>query len=150
MREVSSRPSSSWIAARHLLSSSGESWIPIQPDIPYLATRSAERFASLRPLKYRGGCGFLDWLCAETAGLEIGELAVVLENVVGPDALHDLDGFPGTWACRRLNRCVALAAANSSGIHPDPTATFNRTVGEVVDGGQLGSKDAGRTKRRVR
>jgi len=46
------------MAPRHCLSSSGVSWIPIQPDRPYFAMRLAERFRSLRPLKKIGGCGF--------------------------------------------------------------------------------------------
>ena len=31
-----------------------------------------------------------------------------------------------TWACRRGNRCGTLAAANSSGIQPEPTPTLSR------------------------
>jgi hypothetical protein len=55
------------MAPRHCLSSSGVSWIPIQPERPYFAMRFAERFGSLSPLKKIGGCGFCTgfaWICA--------------------------------------------------------------------------------------
>ena len=48
------RPSSSSSRAmppRHFCSASGVSWMPIQPDRLYFATRLAERFGSLSPLK---------------------------------------------------------------------------------------------------
>lgn len=46
-----SSSSSCWIGPRHSVSSSGVSWIPIQPDRLYFAMRFAERIGSLRPLK---------------------------------------------------------------------------------------------------
>jgi hypothetical protein len=49
--ELPSSSSSRWMALRHCWSSSGVSWMPIQPDRSYFAIRLAERFASLSPLK---------------------------------------------------------------------------------------------------
>src|SRR5215475_5104059 len=48
-RELPSSSSCRWMAPRHCLSSSGVSWIPIQPDRPYVAMRFAERFGLKDP-----------------------------------------------------------------------------------------------------
>src|SRR5262249_57537250 len=45
----------------------------------------------LQPAEEDGRGRLLDGLGSESAPIEVGELAVVLEEVVGPDALHDLD-----------------------------------------------------------
>src|SRR4051812_25423163 len=57
--DLPSSSSSRAIASRHCPRDSGVSWMPIQPDRLYLATRLAERLGSLSPLKKIGGCGFL-------------------------------------------------------------------------------------------
>ena len=67
--------------------------MPIQPARLYFAIRR-RRAGSFRPLKKIGGCGFWTGFAPKPAQVEVGELAVVLEELVGPDALHDLDGLP--------------------------------------------------------
>ena len=60
----------------------------------------------------------------ESAAVEVGELAMVLEQFVGPDALHDLERLAHMGVLSEV--CDALAAANSSGIQPEPTPTSRR------------------------
>src|SRR3954471_14694740 len=47
----------------------------------------------LQPAEEDGRIRLLHGLHSEPAPVEVGELAVVLEQVVRPDALHDLDRF---------------------------------------------------------
>src|SRR5262249_57042015 len=70
-RELPSSSSPRWIAPRHCLSSSGVSWIPIQPDRPYFAMRLAERLGSLSPLKKIGGGGVFLGLAPHPPPLEV-------------------------------------------------------------------------------
>ncbi len=49
--DLPSSSSSRAMAPRQRCRSSGVSWMPIQPDRSYFATRLAERFGSLSPLK---------------------------------------------------------------------------------------------------
>jgi hypothetical protein len=56
MSKFSGKPRPSSFSSRsispfHRLMSSGESWMPIQPERPYFAMRLAERFGSFRPEK---------------------------------------------------------------------------------------------------
>ena len=48
-----------------------------------------------------------------------------------------------TCLCRLGKMCAALAAANSSGIQPEPTPTLSLPPAEVVDRRHLGGEDAG-------
>ena len=96
------------------------------PRRPYLATRLAERFGSRSPLKKIGGCGFWTGLCAEAAtGSKSANSPWYSNSLVRPDALQ-ISIVSRTCACRRGKMCVALAAANSSGIQPAPTPTLSR------------------------
>jgi hypothetical protein len=64
-------------------------------------------------------------LGSRSRSVEVGELAVVLEDVVRPDALHDLDRLAHVGVPLGED-VVALAASNSSGIQPAPTPTLTR------------------------
>src|SRR4030095_2241405 len=85
---------------------------------------------------------------SEPASVEVGELAVVLEEVVRPDALHDLDRL--AYVLVPLGEDVRDARGRALIGHPPaPPAPVDPAVGEVVHGGDLRSEDAGRTEWRV-
>ena len=106
-------------------SPSGVSWMPIQPARSYLATRFAERLRVLEPAEEDRRAAAAAAAGTETATVEVGELAVVLEVSFCPDALADLDRLAHVRVPRG-KMCVALAAANSSGIQPAPRPTLSR------------------------
>src|SRR5512147_630595 len=87
-------------------------------------------------------------LRSEPASVEVGELAVILEEVVGPDALHDLDRL--AYVAVPLGEDVRGARGREFlGHPPGPHAHVDPAVGEVVHGGDLRSEDAGRAEWRV-
>src|SRR5215471_17491165 len=87
-------------------------------------------------------------LRAEPASVEVGELAVVLEEVVRPDALHDLNRLSHVLVS--LGEDVRDARGREFLGHPaGPHAHVDPAVGEMVYGGDLRREDAGRAKRRV-
>src|SRR4051794_41481658 len=83
-----SSSSSRAMAARHCCSSSGVSWMPIQPDRPYFATRLAERLGSFNPLKKIGGGGVLGGVGPEPPRAESGEAPRELQTAVPPSTPH--------------------------------------------------------------
>jgi hypothetical protein len=90
----------------------------------------------------------LHGLRSEPAALEVGELAVVFEELVRPDALHDLDRLAYVLVPLRVD--VRRAGGGELLGHPAGADTdVEPAVREVVDGGQLGGEDAGRAERRV-
>src|SRR5262245_30771840 len=90
----------------------------------------------------------LDRLRAEPASVEVGELAVVLEEVVRPDALHDLDRLAHVPV--PLGEDVRGARRREFLGHPaGPHAHVDPAVGEMVHGGDLRSEDAGRAEWRI-
>src|SRR3954464_9375626 len=146
--DLPSSSSSRAMAPRHCCRRSGVSWMPIQPARSYFATRSAERFGLLSPLKKIGGGGLLDRLRAEPARVEVGELAVVFEEVVRPDALHDLDRL--AQVLEPLGEDVRGARGRELLGHPaGPHAHVEPAVRQVVDRGELRRQHTRRAVRRV-
>ena len=87
-------------------------------------------------------------LVSEPARLEVGELAVVLEEVVRPDALHDLERLahvlvPFGEDVRRARGREPLGHPAGADTNVEPAAP------EVVDGGELRGEGAWRAERRV-
>ena len=77
---------------------------------------------------------------SESASVEVGKLAVVLEEVVRPDALHDLDRF--AYVLVPLGEDVRGARGREFLGHPPGShAHVDPAVGEVVHGGDLGSEE---------
>ena len=111
------------MAPRHCSSSSGVSWIPIQPDRPYFAMRLAERFGSLSPLKKIGGCGFCTGFAPNPHRSKSANSPWYSKRsfVQMPCMISIVSR---TCLCRLGKMCAALAAANSSGIQPEPTPTL--------------------------
>ena len=101
------------------------SWIPIQPDRPYLAMRLAERFGSLSPLKKIGGCGFCTGFAPNPQRSKSANSPWYSKRsfVQMPCMISIVSR---TCLCRLGKMCEALAAANSSGIQPEPTPTLTR------------------------
>src|SRR5262252_8736346 len=90
----------------------------------------------------------LDRLRSEPASVEVGELAVVFEEVVRPDALHDLDRLAHVLVS--LGEDVRGARGREFLGHPAGAhAHVDPAVGEMVHGGDLRSEDARRTEWRV-
>ena len=85
---------------------------------------------------------------SETGKREVRELAVVLEQVVGPDALHDLDRLAhvGVAALEQLRD----AGGGELLGHPAGTdADVETTVGQVVLGREFGGEHTRRAVWRV-
>ncbi len=122
-----SSSSSRWMAPRHSCSSVGVSWMPIQPDRSYLAMRLAERFGSLRPLKKIGGCGSCNGL-APKPQLSKSANSPWYSNSSFVQMPFMISIVSRTCWCRLGKMCAALDAANSSGIHPEPTPTLIRPL----------------------
>ena len=127
VRELPSSSSSRWISLRHFWISSGVSWIPIHPDSPYFAMRLAERFGSLRPLKKIGGCGFWRGFAPNPQRSKSANSPWYSKGsfVQMPCMISIVSR---TCLCRFGKMCEALAAANSSGIQPEPTPTLSRPL----------------------
>jgi hypothetical protein len=92
--------------------------------------------------------GLLHGLGSEPAPVEVGELAVVLEQVVRPDALHDLDRLAHVLVPLRED-VRGAGGRELLGHPPGADADVDPAVREVVDGGDLGGEHAGRPVRRV-
>ncbi len=136
------------MAPRHCSSSSGVSWIPIQPDRPYVGDAVRRALRVLEPAEEDRRVRLLYRLRSEAACLEVGELAVVLEQIVRPDALHDLDRLAHVLVA--LGEDVRGARRGELLGHPArPHAHVDPAVREVVDGGDLRGQDAGRAVWRV-
>src|SRR5436309_2523042 len=84
--------SSSLIADLHLVMSSGLFCIPIQPANPCLASGLAAIFGTQAP-ENDWRVRLLKRLYAEATFRKRGEFAVILEKILHPDAVHDLDSL---------------------------------------------------------
>jgi hypothetical protein len=84
----------------------------------------------------------LQRLRAETAAVEVGELAVVLEQVVRPDALHDLDRLAHVLVPLRED-VRGARRGELLGHPPRPHTDVDPTVREVVMVA-IPQRDAGR------
>ena len=90
----------------------------------------------------------LHGLGAEPASLEVGELTVVLEEVVRPDPLHDLDRL--AHVRMPLGEDVGGTRGGELLGHPARAdADVDAAAGEVVHGRHLRGEDAGGAIRRV-
>ena len=136
------------MAVRHCASSSGESWIPIQPDRPYVAIRLAERLGSRSPLKKIGGCGCCTGLAPNP---------------------HRSKSANSPWYSKRSfvqmpcmisivsRTCCVTPGEDGRGArrsellgHPArPDPDVDPTVGELVHRGDLRRQDTGRAVGRV-
>ena len=84
----------------------------------------------------------LDRLMSEATRLEVGELAVVFEQLVGPDALADLDRLAHVSVATRED--VRRAGGRELLGHPAGTEPdVQPAAGQVVDRGTLGGEHPG-------